>query len=108
MLPVALWFVHIHRQPDGWALFAGNQRPIAFLTPPTRPRLYPEVTAHQEQDDGEYEDADEPKNWISSVEHCQNISRYCVNSCMLNAIGKGRPDLTNCPISREVGSRFAN
>jgi hypothetical protein len=46
------------------------------------------VTAQQEQEDTERGDADEPKNWISYVEHSQNFNRYFANSCTFNPDGK--------------------
>ena len=87
-LAVAFWLVHIHGQPDGWALFPRDHRPVAFLTSPSRPRLRAEVTAQQEQDDGERDDADEPKNWMADVQHSQNFNRCCGHSCTFNTNGK--------------------
>jgi hypothetical protein len=87
-LPVAFRLAHIDRQPDGWALFPRNHRPVAFLTPPPRPCLGAETPAQQEKDDAEREDADEPKNWISHVQHSQNFNRCCANSCTFKPDGK--------------------
>src|ERR1017187_7708450 len=51
-----------------------NHRPLPIITSPPVPRLGVEVAAHQQQDDGDPEDADEQKNWISHAEHSQNIN----------------------------------
>lgn len=61
---------------------------MAFPTPPPLPRLGAEVTAQQEQEDTERRDADNPKNWISYVEHSQNLNRYLADSCTFNPDGK--------------------
>src|SRR5512135_3288768 len=84
--PVALGFVHIDRQPDGRALFARNHRPVAFLPPPPRPRLGAEVTAHQEQYDGERDDAKEPKSLVADAEHSQSINWCCGKSCTFKPV----------------------
>ena len=74
LLPVAFWLDHADRQPDSRAALPRNHRPVALPTPPPLPRLGPEVTAQQEQEETECGDADDPKNWISYVEHGQNIN----------------------------------
>ncbi|MGD0259682.1 MAG: hypothetical protein ABSD29_07630 [Verrucomicrobiota bacterium] len=61
---------------------------MAFRTPTTLPRLGSEVTAHQEHDDGDRDDANKPYNWISGVEHSQDCNRYFANSCTFNPDGK--------------------
>jgi hypothetical protein len=60
---------------------------MALPTPPL-PRLGAEVTPQQEQEDTERGDADDPKNWISYVEHSQNFNRFCAESCTFKADGK--------------------
>jgi hypothetical protein len=87
-IPVAFWLARIYRQLDGWASFPRNHRPVASFTPPPRPRFGAEVAAHQEQHDGEHDDADEPKDWISDVEHSQNVDRCCAKSCTFEPDGK--------------------
>jgi hypothetical protein len=87
-LAVALRLVHIRCQPDAWALFARDHRPVAFLTPPPRPGLRAKVTAQQKQDDAERKDANEPNNWTSDVQHSQNVDRCCANSCTFKPDGK--------------------
>jgi hypothetical protein len=87
-LAVAFWLVHIHGQPDGWALFPRNHRSVALIASPPRPRLRAEVTAQQEQDEAEAEAANEPNNGISDVEHTQNINTCCANSCTFKPDGK--------------------
>src|ERR1035437_3866976 len=90
-LLVALGFVHINRRPDGRAVLLRNHRPVAFPTPPPLPCLGAEVTAQQEQEDTERGDADDPKNWISYVDHSQNFNRYCAKSCTTKPDGKTGP-----------------
>ena len=78
----------MERQPHGWPAFPGYDRPVALVTPPPRPRLGGEVTAQQEKHDGGRDDADQPHNWISSVEHSQNFNRCFTNSCTFSPDGK--------------------
>jgi hypothetical protein len=61
---------------------------VALPTPPPRPRLGAEVTAQQEQEETERRDADNPKNWISYVEHSQNFNWYFADSYTFNPDGK--------------------
>ena len=61
---------------------------MALPTPPLRPRLGAEVTAQQEQEDTERGDADDPENWISYVEHSQNLDRRFANSGTFKPDGK--------------------
>jgi hypothetical protein len=48
---------------------------MAFVTTTTPPRLGSEVTAQEGHRDGERDDADQPHNWISGVEHSQHFNR---------------------------------
>ncbi|MGO8928451.1 MAG: hypothetical protein ACLQU3_16405 [Limisphaerales bacterium] len=59
---------------------------MAFPAPPPLPRLGAEVTTQGEQEDTERGDTDEPNDWISDVEHSQNIG--CAESCTFNPDGK--------------------
>jgi hypothetical protein len=93
---VPLRLAHIDRQPDGWALFPRNHRPVAFVTPPPRPCLGAETPAQQEKDDGERNAADEPKYWVSHVQHSQSSNRCCADSCTFNTDGKGGATSLDC------------
>jgi hypothetical protein len=78
---------------------------VAFPTPPPLPRLGAEVTAQQEQEDTERGDADDPKNWISYVEHSQNFNRYFSNSCTFNADGNSGAAPTGDTVFRSFFAR---
>ena len=84
--PVAFRLARIDHRPDGRAVLVRNHRPVAFPTPPPRPRLGAEVTAQQEQEDPERGDADDPKNRIFYGGHSQNIG--CAKSCTFKPDGK--------------------
>jgi hypothetical protein len=74
---------------------------VALLTTTTRPRVWTEVSARQEQGEGEHNDEAEPKNWISSVEHGQNCNQCCANYCTFKPNGKRgvtRWDFTNLSV----------
>ena len=86
--PAAACTVAAKKRLRLWAALLRNHRPVAFPTPPPLPRLGVEVTAQQEQKNTERGDADDPKNWISYVEHSQNFNRYCAESCTFNPDGK--------------------
>jgi hypothetical protein len=87
-LRVSFRLVHLDRQPDGRTSFPRNQRPVAFLTPPPRPRFCAEVAARQQPEGGECAGADEPNHWMSDVEHSQNINRCFAESCTFKLDGK--------------------
>jgi hypothetical protein len=74
---------------------------MALPTPPL-PRLGAEVTVQQEQEGTERGDADDPKNWVSYVEHSQNFNRYFANSCTFNPDSKSGAAPTGDTVYRSL------
>jgi hypothetical protein len=108
--PAAACTVAAKKRLRLWAALLRNHRPVALPTPPPRPRLGAEVAAHQEQHDGEHEDGDKPENWISDVEHNQNVDRCCAKSGTFEPDGKGgpAPPMSRTPSANGFGVSWRN
>ena len=88
LFPLAFLSIHVYSQLHGRTLFARNDPPVAFLSPPLCPRLGIEVIAQPQRDHDQGNEGNEPDKRISDVEHGKHTVRASGQSDTFTPDGK--------------------